>query len=501
MSDLRLSNADVSDTAMIEAQSHGDSSGLVNHGLVRHWLWWSMIWLTIFPLVGLLVSVKFNYPDFLTETSWLTFGRLRPVHVNGVIFGAFSTPVIGLLYYLVPRLCGRRMALEHWGRPLLWGWNLFLISGSLSLLLGYNSGFEAGEYVWPFSLLRWLVLVGLGIQVLVTIFQRKDKGFYVALWYALAALVWTVMNLILGGIILPYVPMSGISNTALHGLYIHYVVGLWITPAGLALMYYFLPLAAKAPLYSHRLSLLGFWALAFFYPFVGTHHYLFSPIPFHNQTISIVTSMMLIIPVWAVITNLFGTAKGRWGAIIGGHDADSYAAKFLLLATFFYLIGCFQGSTEALRRMQELTHFTDFVISHSHFTVFATFVLAAVGSMYYVWPRITGRQLWSAKLASWHVWLTIAGTTIMLVGLATQGLIQGSMLEYGANFVDSVVEMKPWWFTRTLAGATMDGGFVLMAINLVMTAREGRPFEAFTDSALLAVSEARPAVVGAGWLG
>ena len=499
MSNQRLHTMNGSDTSGVEVAPLGDSTDLVNQALVRVWLWWSIVWLTIFPLVGLLVSIKFHYPDFLGETSWLTFGRLRPVHVNGVIFGAFSTPVLGLLYYLVPRLCGRRMAKEHWGWGLLWAWNIFLVTGSISLMMGYNSGFEAGEYEWPVNILRWVILTIIGGQVLVTIFRRKEPGFYVALWYTLAALVWTVMNLILGNVILPYVPMSGISNTALHGLYIHYVVGLWITPAGLALMYYFLPLAIKAPLFSHRLSLLGFWALAFFYPFVGTHHYLFSPIPYHNQTISIVTSMMLIIPVWAVITNLFGTAKGRWAEIIGGHDADSYSAKFLLLSTFFYLIGCFQGSTEALRRLQELTHFTDFVISHSHFTVFATFVLAAVGSMYYVWPRVTGRQLWSWKLASWHMWLTIAGTTLMLVGLAAQGFIQGSMLEYGANFVDSVVEMKPWWFTRTLAGATMDVGFILMTINLVMTARAGKPLVANADVSPLAVSETRLAAVEASW--
>ena len=168
---------------------------------------------------------------------------------------------------------------------------------------------------------------------------------------------------------------------------------------------------------------------------------------------------------------MFGTAMGRWRAILHGRDAESYAAKFLLLATFFYLIGCFQGSTEALRRMQELTHFTDFVISHSHFTVFATFVLAAVGSMYYVWPRVTGRQLWSPRLAGWHLWLTIVGTTVMLLGLATQGLLQGHLLETGSNFVDTVVDMKPWWFVRTIAGATMDVGFVIMAVNFAMTAR------------------------------
>lgn len=181
------------------------------------------------------------------------------------------------------------MAGMRFARWALWGWQIFIVTGTLSFLFGYNLGFEADEFEWPWNILRYLVLVIIGSQVLVTLFRRKEKGFYVALWYAVAALVWTLMNLILGNVILPYVQMSGISNAALHGLYIHYVVGLWITPAGLALMYYFIPLACKNPLFSHALSKFGFWTIALLYPYLGTHHYLFSPIPYHNQTISIVT--------------------------------------------------------------------------------------------------------------------------------------------------------------------------------------------------------------------
>lgn len=453
-----------------------NAPSLIDIRLVKTWLYWSLLWLTIFPLVGLLVSIKFHNPEFLGTEPWFTFGRLRPVHVNGVIFGAFSTPFLGLLYYMVPRLAGRPMAGMAWSRPALWAWQLFIATGTLSFLFGFNSGFEAAEFEWPWNVLRYAVLATIGAQVLVTVFRRQEKGFYITLWYAIAALVWTLLNLILGGVILPHVPMSGISNTALHGLYIHYIVGLWITPAGLAMMYYFTPLACRNPLFSHALSKLGFWSLALLYPFVGTHHYMFSPIPYHNQTIATVMSMLLIVPVWAVVVNLFGTAMGRWGAIAHGSDGDSYGAKFLLLATFYYLLGCFQGSTEALRRVQELTHFNDFVISHSHFTVFGTFVVAAVGSMYYAWPRLTGRQLWSGRMASWHFWLTVSGSAVMLLGLAAQGFIQGSMLEYGSNFVDTIVEMKPWWVARTLAGATMDIGFLLMVINFYMTARRGAPF-------------------------
>lgn len=472
---------------------------LVNRALVRAWLSWSLVWLTLFPLVGLLISFKFHVPELLGETSWLTFGRLRPVHVNGVIFGAFSAPLLGMLYYMVPRLCGRPMAAERLGWWALHGWNLFLVAGSLSLLMGYNSGFEAAEYPWPVNIVRYAVLALVTGQALATIFRRKERGFYVALWYVMAALVWTLLNLILGGVILPYVTMSGISNATLHGLYIHYVVGLWITPAGLAVIYYFMPLAAKNALYSHRISLLGFWSLALFYPFVGLHHYIFSPIPYQHQTISIMTSMMLIVPVWAVVTNIFGTATRHWGEIVGGDSAEHYSAKFLLLSALYYLLACFQGSTEALRRMQELTHFSDFVISHAHGTIFGTFIIGIMGGMYYLWPRVTGRQLWSAKLASWHLWLTIAGFSLMFLGLAAQGFIQGSMLEYGANFVDTVKEMRPWWITRTLAGATMDIGIVLMMVNFYCTARYGKPFEepyAEVSKRL----EARPAGENVDWL-
>lgn len=466
---------DFMQAAAIEARADESAHPHVNDKLVRAWLRSSMVWLTVFPLIGVLISIKFHNPDFLGDIPWLTYGRLRPVHVNGVIFGAFSTPFLGLVYYIVPHLCGRRMAFERGGWVALYGWDLFLLTGSITLLMGYNIGLEAAEFEAPISALRWAVLLLVGIQVFTTIFRRRNFGLYVSLWYLLAALTWTLLNLALGNALLPYVSMSGVNNASLHGLYIHYVVGLWITPAGLAVMYYFIPVALKNPLFSHRLSLLGFWSLALFYPFLGTHHYIFSPIPYMTQTMAIACSMLMIIPVWAVITNHWGTALGRWHAILGNKDADAYAAKFLMLAVFFYFAGCFQGSVEALRGMQEVTHFNDFVIAHSHATVFGTFVVAMMGAMYYVWPRVTGNELWSWRLASWHLWLTIVGFCIMVLGLSAQGFIEGGMFANKVNFVDTIVAMKPWWVMRTLAGASMDLGIVLMVINFIQTARRRAP--------------------------
>ena len=474
---------------------------LVNRPLIKTWLWSALVWLTAIPIVGLLVSIKFHNPEFLGSAPWQTFGRVRPVHVNGVIFGSFTTTFLGLLYYYVPRLCGVRLYKEEWGWWLVWLWNAFIFMGSISFMMGYNSGLEAAEYEWPLNILRFVVLGLVGVQVVGTIFQRKERRFYVAMWYTVAALIWTLMNLILGGVVLKYAEqVNGVNSAALHGLYIHYVVGLWLTPAGLAMIYYFLPTSTKNPLYSHRLSLLGFWTLALFYPFVGIHHYLYSPIPHWNQALAIVTSMLLIIPVWAVIVNWFGTVSGRWGTVLGGVDSDSYAAKFLLLGAVYYLLGCFQGSTEALLRLQQLTHFNDFVISHSHLTVFGAMVNWAIGGLYYVWPRITGRKLWSSRLASWHLWLTIAGFSVMALGLTAQGFIQGSMLEYGVNFVDTIKEMQPWWVTRTLAGATMDVGLLLLLIECYQTSRAGEPLPPDKSAVSSPEDEAIRSVPRQGWL-
>jgi cytochrome c oxidase cbb3-type subunit 1 len=474
---------------------------LVNQPLIKTWLWSALVWLTAIPIVGLLVSIKFHNPEFLGSAPWQTFGRVRPVHVNGVIFGSFTTTFLGLLYYYVPRLCGVRLYMEEWGWWLVWLWNAFIFIGSISFMMGYNSGLEAAEYEWPLNILRFVVLGLVGVQVVGTIFQRKERRFYVAMWYTVAALIWTLMNLILGGAVLKYAEqVNGVNSAALHGLYIHYVVGLWLTPAGLAMIYYFLPTSTKNPLYSHRLSLLGFWTLALFYPFVGIHHYLYSPIPHWYQALAIVTSMLLIIPVWAVMVNWFGTVSGRWGTVLGGVDSDSYAAKFLLLGAVYYLLGCFQGSTEALLRLQQLTHFNDFVIAHSHLTVFGAMVNWAIGGLYYVWPRITGRKLWSSRLASWHLWLTIAGFSVMVLGLTAQGFIQGSMLEYGANFVDTIKEMNPWWVTRSLAGATMDVGLLLLVIECFQTARAGEPLPQDKSAVSPPEDEAIRSVPRQGWL-
>jgi cytochrome c oxidase cbb3-type subunit 1 len=456
--------------AAADAAAARRNDELINADLIRRWLLWGFFWLLFAPTIGVLVSTKFNYPEFLGSQAWSTFGRLRPVHVNGVIWGAFSTLFFGLAYYITPRLAGVRVWNEPWGYPLLWIWNLNLVTGFLGLTVwGTNNGWEAGEFPLPNVVVLFLVTVGISAQLLMTIARRVHRQLYVSLWYLIGALVWTSVNLLLL-VIGPYWTVPGINNAALHGLFIHYVVGLWITPAGYVLIYFFLPATVRAPIYSHKLSLIGFWSLAFFYPFVGIHHYLYSPIADWAETIAIISSMMLIIPVWTVLQNFFGTMMGHWAGF-----GRNLPAKFLITGSIMYLVGCFQGSTEALRSIQQPTHFTDFVVSHSHLTIFGTFVVWAMAGAIYVWPRLYGRELWSFRLGNWSFWLITIGISTMGLVLSAQGLQQGFMLMARAEWVDTVGSMRPYWLVRTLAGICMDTGMTLLVFNFMRTAMGPRP--------------------------
>jgi cytochrome c oxidase cbb3-type subunit 1 len=456
-------------TTAVDVAERINLDELVDRSLVRIWLIWGMFWLMFMPAVGVLISGMFTYADYAGTSPYLTFGRLRPVHVNGVIFGAFSTLFFGLTYYLVPRLTGVKLVWPQLGHWMVWVWNIGIVAGLASLVLGYNQGLEAGEFPFVIDLVILGVVSAITAQILLTIAHRRFQRLYVSTWYLIAALVWTVLNLVLGTFILPYT-LPGINNAAFHGLFIHYIVGLWITPAGYVLIYYFLPVSAKNPIYSHKLSLVGFWSLALFYPFVGIHHYLYSPIADWAETISIITSMLLIIPVWTVLVNFFGTMNGRWHTF-----SQNLTAKFLIMGSIMYLFGCFQGSTEALRTIQQPTHFTDFVISHSHLTVFGTFVVWAIGGLVYAWPKIHDRPLWSFKLANGSFWLITAGISLMGLGLTAQGLQQGFAWMSGVEWLDTLNPMKPYWLVRTVAGVSMDLGMTLLVYNLARTVLEPMP--------------------------
>ena len=451
---------------MAPPDAYEDSGAIVDVRLVKQWLLWGMIWMVVFPLVGLVDSIKLNYPEFLGQTAWLTWGRIHPLQVNGVVWGAFSTAYLGLLFYMMPKLTGIRMVGEKLGYLCLWLWNAGIIGGSYSLVAGQQKGVELGDYALWADVPLIIALLLVTYMVIATILKRREKLLYISLYYTAGAMVWTAISFPLGNIVLPY-RVEGVNNAALHGLYFHSILGLWVTPAGLALIHYFLPLAAKNPLYSHKLSLVGFWSFAFFYPFVGISHYLYSPIPNGTQTIAIVMSMMLIVPVWTITQNFFGTMVGNWRAI-----QESFVAKFLILGATCFLLGFFQWSTGALRGMQQLTHFTEYADAHWQLTIFGACLVWTMAGMYYVWPRVTGHALWSRSLATWHFWLLAVSLGVTAGVLTLAGVVQGTMWADSVEFIDTIAAMKLYWFIRTLSALGIVIAIFLFLINMFMTGLE-----------------------------
>lgn len=444
---------------------------LVDNRLVLWWFALSAFGMVIGPTLGLLASFKLDDPDFMRNVEWLQFGRLRIAHVNYVIFAAFTPAMFGLMCHAVPRLTGRPLVglKAAWAAMTVFG--LALVVGLPCLLLGAIQPVEAGELPLFVDALVTLAFVLMTGVVLGTVAQRREKKLYVTLWYWVAALVWTDVNYLLGIIGLNYVA-TGTTSAAMHGFYLHNVVGLWITPAGVGAAYYLLPVSTRTTLFSHRLSLIGFWALAFFYPMNGVHHYIYSPIADWAQTIAIASSMMLILPVWAFCANMWGTMRGQWSRFAG---PGTHVLKMTMFGAVWYLITCFQGPTQALRHMQALTHFGDYNVGHAHSAVFAVFVIWAMAAGYLCVPRAAGRRLWSDKLATWTYWLEILGFSTMFFVLSVSGLQQGAMLIYGqVPWIDTVDSLRPLWVARTFGGTLMDVGMAFFAINMAMTAKRAR---------------------------
>ncbi|MBL9087279.1 MAG: cbb3-type cytochrome c oxidase subunit I [Planctomycetia bacterium] len=451
---------------------------LVDNKLVLWWFAQSMFGMVIGPTLGLLASFKLDDPDFMRNVEWLQFGRLRIAHVNYVIFAAFTPAMFGLMCHAIPRLTGRPLVgiRAAWAAMAIFG--LALAVGLPCLLLGYIQPIEAGELPMVVDALVTVVFVLMTGVVLATVAKRKEKKLYVSLWYWIAAFIWTDVNYLLGVIGLNYVA-KGTTSAAMHGFYLHNVVGLWITPAGVGAAYYMLPVATRTTLFSHRLSLIGFWALAFFYPMNGVHHYIYSPIADWAQTIAIASSMMLILPVWAFCANMWGTMRGQWSRFAG---PGTFVLKFTMFGAVWYLITCFQGPTEALRDMQALTHFGDYNVGHAHSAVFAVFVIWAIAAGYLCVPRAAGRELWSAKLSTWTYWFEIFGFAIMFFVLTVAGLQQGAMLQNGqVPWIDTVDALRPLWVVRTFGGTLMDVGMAFFAINMAMTAKRARAAQPMTS--------------------
>ena len=425
--------------------------------LVFSYLYSATFWLLFGTLVGLYLAFRFIFPDF-GVASWLSFGRLRPIHTNVVFWGWTSLSMIALALYVVPRTSQRPLFSVKLAKRALFVINLSVVAGVLYLFMGYNNGGqEYREFIWPVMMLFALGLLALTLNFYKTIALRVTNEIYISNWYILAAFLWTIVV-----VVIAYLPwyQNGLGETIIQGYYMHMGVGMWFTPMVLGLTYYFLPMLLNKPIYSYSLGVLAFWTQMVFYSMIGAHHFVFSPIPWWLQTIAIVFSVGMVITLAAGTGNFLLTMKGSFRRI-----ARSYSLPFILVGVIFYFLASGQGSLEALREFNEIWHFTNYTVAHSHLTMYGFVVFLIWGGIYGLLPRLTGKEP-SHILIGIHFWFAFLGLLIYGFSLMIGGTLQGKSWIAEMSFINSVELMMPYWVWRAIGGTFMFISHIIFAYNL-----------------------------------
>ncbi|RTZ95378.1 MAG: cytochrome-c oxidase [Deltaproteobacteria bacterium] len=416
--------------------------------------------------MGLLGATELVAPDLTENISWIVFGRIRPVHVNIVLFGFVTPGLLGAAFYYVPRLLRTGIYSEKLGVVTVIAWNITLVAVVISLCLGYTQGREYAEMIWPIDIMVVLAFSLVFVNLLMTVKNRQEPTLYVSVWYVLAGIILTATTYSLGNVI--WRPDSGalvgIPDAIILWFYGHNVFGLLLTPLAAGVAYYVIPRVCRAPLYSHTLSLVGFWALLVVYTHIGTHHLLQVPVPTWLKVIAIVDSIAMVIPVMAFLVNIWFTARGRLGEIhadIGG--------KFVFTGTIMYFFVSIQGSMMALPDVQRVTHFNNWVVGHAHIGVFGFAGMISLGGMYYVLPYITGKPLYSRLLADLQYWLVLIGMVGFTVVLTIAGLIQGNAWLNGETVYRILPEIHPYYVTRAALGVMVFVSAMIGVVNIFAT--------------------------------
>ncbi len=424
--------------------------------IVIYYIGAAAVWLILGTLIGQYLGMKFLWPE-MDQQSWLSFGRLRPVHTNMVFWGWSSLAMIGLGYFVIARTSN----IKIYNYTLAWyGWwliNATVILGSICLMAGINNGGgEYREYIWPVMLLFAIGLVITFINFYKTVATRKISEIYISNWFILASLIWTIVLAIIG-----YLPFyqNGLGETVIQGYYMHQGVGMWFMTFTLGLVYYYLPSALNKPIYSYSLGVLAFWTQMFFYTMIGTHHFVFSPLPWWLQTVAIVFSAGMFIPVVAGTTNFLMTMKGSWN-----HITKSYVLPFFLVGTIFYFVGSTQGSLQAFRFTNYVWHFTDFNVAHSHMTMYGIIAFFLWASIYAILPKLTGKEP-PQVLVGAHFWMAFIGLFFYMISLMAGGTYKGLSWIEGEPFIESVILMKPYWVWRAVGGSLMFMSHLVFVYN------------------------------------
>ncbi|MEK7764593.1 MAG: cbb3-type cytochrome c oxidase subunit I [bacterium] len=443
-------------------------TGLVDEKLVRWHFLAGFAWLAVSVLAGLAFSLQFLglYPAPGTE--WLSPGRVRMVHTNLVAYGWIVNAFVGGMCYVVPKLTDFPLFSRRLSWFIFWAWQAIITLTLGGLLGGYAQGVEWTEtplFVDPLIVLGVvLLIVNLGAPIL----RAREKPYYVSIWYFVAALIWTALNYLMGNYLPQYV-VPGTGGAAITSAFIHNLVGLLVTPVGWGLLYYFAVAELRVPIYSHALSLVGFWSLAFFYPLNTVHHYLYSPIPMFVQYAAIVASVGIHVVVYTVAYNFFATLRGH-----GARLLDSLPTRWFFLGIVNYLFTCIQCAVQVTLTAQQIIHFSDWVVGHAHLVMFGVFGFWILGFMAYLWPKMYRRPMpWGLHSAAW--WLCAIGNIVMWVDLLAAGLVQGFLWRLPeVSWMQSVTASHPFWLVRTITGVGIGAGLICFILAILATARGGR---------------------------
>ena len=463
---------EASSLRFIEQKKKSQARPYIEPDLTKLILWYlgcATFWLLFGTTVGEYVGIKFVAPD-VDHYSWLSFGRLRPVHTNAVFWGWASLAMLGLAYYVIPRVSNVPIASIKTGYRTLILVNASVILGSLFLMAGINNGGgEYREYIWPV-----MALFGIGVIISLknfykTIAKRTTKEIYVSNWYIISAMMFLLVIAVIA-----YWPswQNGLGETIIQGYYMHQGVGMWFMLFNLGLMYYFLPQQLNKPIYSYSLGILAFWVQILFYTLIGTHHFIFSAIPWWLQTVAIVGSAGMIIPVVAGTTNFLMTFKGSWHKLSG-----SYTLPFYLIGIIFYFTGSLQGTAEAFKFTNLIWHFTDFTVAHSHLTMYGIICFMLWGFIYTVVPRLTGKEPPQITVGA-HFWLALIGLLFYTFPLMYGSTLRGLMwMEGTKSFIESVELMAPYWLWRAIGGSLMWLSHILFAYNFYVMVKKKEEIE------------------------
>jgi cytochrome c oxidase cbb3-type subunit 1 len=464
-----------------------NSESTYNYKVVRQFAVMTVIWGVVGMLVGVIIAAQLLWPDLTAGISWLSYGRLRPLHTNAVIFAFGGSALFATSYYVVQRTCHARLFAEGLAAFTFWGWQAVIVLAAVTLPLGITTSKEYAELEWPIDILIALVWVSYAVVFFGTLWKRKVPHIYVANWFFGAFILTVALLHIVNSAAVPasfwksYSAYAGAQDAMVQWWYGHNAVGFFLTAGFLGMMYYFIPKQAGRPVYSYRLSVVHFWALIFTYMWAGPHHLHYTALPDWAQSLGMVFSLILLAPSWGGMINGIMTLSGAWHKL-----RTDPILKFLIVSLSFYGMSTFEGPMMSIKTVNALSHYTDWTIGHVHSGALGWVGLVSMGCIYYLIPRLYGRtEMWSVPLINTHFWISTVGIVLYIAAMWIAGVMQGLMWRAVGDdgtltftFIESVKATYPFYAIRLLGGLLYFSGMLLMTYNMVKTMAAGRSVEA-----------------------